>query len=107
MARTIDLSSKLTTERPTITLNGKSYQVNDEKTNVLLMNQELKKADTNDVDIINKVITILLGKKALKDIETAGYGISQYITIFYALIAAINDISMEEAEQRFQGRQHP
>ena len=44
MARNIDLSNKLSNERPTIIIGGNTYTVNDEKTNVLLMNEELKKA---------------------------------------------------------------
>lgn len=105
MARNIDLSNKLSNDRPTITINGVTYKVNDEKTNVLLMNQELKKEGNTEAEMVDKIITILLGKKALKEIDAIGYGLSQYMTIFYALVACVNDIDIEVAMQRFQGQQ--
>lgn len=102
MPRHIDLSNKLSSERPTITINGVVYKVNDEKSNVLLMNQELKKENVSEMDMVDKIITILLGKKALKEIEAAEYGLSQYMTIFYALVACVNDEDIEVIESRFQ-----
>lgn len=104
MAKNIDLSNKLSNMRPTITINGVDYKVNDEKTNVLLMNQELKKEGVSESEAIDRVISLLLGKKALKEIDALGYGISQYMIIFYALIASVNDITMEEAEKRFRNQ---
>lgn len=102
MAKHIDLSTVLSKERPTITINGKTYQVNDEKTNILLMNNELKKSDGADLESIDKIIELLLGKKAVKEIDQAGFGLSQYMTIFYALVAAVNDEDIEEAKKRFR-----
>lgn len=104
MARNIDLSNKLSNERPTITINGVTYKVNDEKTNVLLMNQELKKEGNAEAEMVDKIITLLLGKKALKEIDAFGYGLSQYMTIFYALVACVNDEDIEVVMQRFQGK---
>ncbi len=103
MSRHIDLSNKLTNERPTVTIGGNTYEVNDEKSNVLMMNQKLKEGGS-EAEIVDKVITLLLGEKALKEIDAMGYGISQYMTIFYALIACVNDITIEEAQERFQNQ---
>ena len=104
MARNIDLSNKLSNERPTIIIGGNTYTVNDEKTNVLLMNEELKKGGS-EAEVVDKTISLLLGEKALKEIDAMGYGISQYFTIFYGLIACVNDISIEEAQERFRQQQ--
>lgn len=101
MARNIDLSNKLSNERPTIIIGGNTYTVNDEKTNVLLMNEELKKGESAS-EVIDKTISLLLGKKALKEIDEMGLGLSQYTIIFYGLIACVNDISIEEAQERFR-----
>lgn len=104
MARNIDLSNKLSNERPTIIIGGNTYTVNDEKTNVLLMNEELKKGESAS-EVIDKTISLLLGKKALKEIDEMGLGLSQYTIIFYGLIACVNDISIEEAQERFRQQQ--
>lgn len=104
MARNIDLTNVLTNERPTITINGKTYPINDEKTNILLMNNEMKKAGGNELEMVDKIISLLLGKKALKEIDSLGLGLSQYITIFHALVAAVNDEDIEEVKARFQGK---
>lgn len=105
MARNIDLTNVLTNERPTITINGKEYKVNDEKTNILLMNEEMKKTGDNELKLVDKVIELLLGKKALKEIDTYGYGLKEYLTIMYALIAAVNDEELEAVKERFQKQQ--
>ena len=34
-----------------------------------------------------------------------GLGLSQYTIIFYGLIACVNDISIEEAQERFRQQQ--
>ena len=104
MARNIDLSNKLSNDRPTIIIGGNTYTVNDEKTNVLLMNEELKKGGSAS-EVIDKTISLLLGKKALKEIDEMGLGLSQYTIIFYGLIACVNDISIEEAQERFRQQQ--
>lgn len=103
MAKHIDLSSVLSTERPTITINGNKYTVKDEKTNVLLMNNEMAKNGA-DLGAIDKIITILLGKKAQKEIDAMGFGLSQYMTIFYALVATVNDEDLEVVKERFQNQ---
>lgn len=105
MAKHIDLSSKLSNERPTITINGIVYKVNDEKSNVLKMNQQLKKQNVSELETVDKIISILLGENALKEIDAAGYGLKQYMTIFYGLIACVNDEDIEDVEKRFQGQQ--
>lgn len=104
MARHIDLSNKLSNERPTIKIGSNTYSVRDEKTNVLLMNEELKKGNS-ELEAIDKIISLLLGEKAQKEIDAMKLGISQYLTIFYGLIACVNDITVEEAKERFQKQQ--
>lgn len=105
MARHIDLRNKLDMERPTIKIGEKTYTVNDEKSNVLLMNSALAEEGLDQNAAVDKVITILLGKTALKEINALKLGLSQYMIIFYALVACVNDIEIEEAKERFQNAQ--
>ena len=66
MARHIDLSSKLSNERPTIIIGGNKYEVNDEKSNVLMMNEVLKEGGS-ETELVDKIITLLLGEKAKRN----------------------------------------
>ena len=63
MARHIDLTNKLDVEKPTITINGKIYEINDEKSNILSMNSLLNKGNLSEVEMFDKIIEKLLGKK--------------------------------------------
>jgi len=102
MAKHIDLTNKLDRTRPTIIINGIEYEVNDEKSNVLSMNSTLKKHKGDEVELYDKIVEQLIGKKALKEIEELHLGISQYKTIAFALMACVNDEEMEDVEKRFR-----
>lgn len=104
MAKKIDLTGILSNEKPTITINGKDYTVNDEKSNVLMMNSEiakLQKANGNEFEIIDRSLEMLLGKKAAKEIDDMKLSISNYQTIFMAAMAVIQDEELDVVKERF------
>ncbi len=104
MARHIDLTNKLDMEKPTITINGKIYEINDEKSNILSMNSLLNKGNLSEVEMFDKIIEKLLGKKALKELDNLHLGLKQYEKIAFALMACVNDEELEDVERRFQDR---
>jgi len=104
MARHIDLTNKLDMEKPTITINGKKYEINDEKSNILSMNSLLSKSNLSEVEMFDKIIEKLLGKKALKELDNLHLGLKQYEKIALALMACVNDEELEDVESRFQDR---
>lgn len=101
MAKHFDLSNILNDERPTIKIGDKTYTVNDEKSNVLILNSKLDNEE-NSLDSIDVAIEQLLGKTAVKELNDLSLSMSAYKEIFYTLIACVNDEEISEVKKRFQ-----
>lgn len=101
MAKHFDLSTILNDEKPTVKIGEKIYTVNDEKSNVLILNSKLDKED-NSLDSIDIAIEQLLGKAAVKELNDMPLSMSAYKEIFYSLIACVNDEEISEVKKRFQ-----
>lgn len=101
MAKHFDLSNVLNNEKPTIKIGEKTFTVNDEKSNVLILNSKLEKED-NSIESIDVAIEQLLGKGAVKELNDLSLSMSAYKEIFYTLIACVNDEEIEEVKKRFQ-----
>lgn len=103
MSKVIDISAKLTNERPKLKLaEDKVYEIDDRKNTVLKMYQKLQNADTNDIEIFDEIVEMLLGGKAAKEINEMNLSIKDYQTIVIAIMAAIQEITFEQAEQFFR-----
>lgn len=105
MARHIDLTSKFDNEKPSITIGDHIFVINDEKTNILIMNQVMRDESLNSIERTDKMIEILLGKKQFKELENMKLSFRAYETIAFALMAAVNDEELEDVEKRFQKQQ--
>ena len=101
MAKHFDLSNVLNNEKPTIKIGEKTFTVNDEKSNVLILNSKLEKED-NSIESIDVAIEQLLGKTAVKELNDLSLSMSAYKEIFYTLIACVNDEEISEVKKRFQ-----
>ena len=101
MAKHFDLSNVLNNEKPTIKIGEKTFTVNDEKSNVLILNSKLEKED-NSIESIDVAIEQLLGKAAVKELNDLSLSMSAYKEIFYTLISCVNDEEIEEVKKRFQ-----
>ncbi|MFV0382322.1 MAG: hypothetical protein ACK5KR_08935 [Breznakia sp.] len=105
MSRNIDLTSILSTEKPSITIQGKKFTVNDEKSNILRMNSTMKKyqeSGETEIEVIDKVLEILIGKKATQEIDKMGFSFIQYQEIYFAVMAVVQDESLEVVKERFR-----
>ncbi len=103
MSKIIDISAKLTNERPKLKLaEDKIYEIDDRKNTVLKMDQEMKNADIDDVAFIDTMIKLLVGEKAAKEIDAMELSITDYQAIMIALTAAISGEEYEKAEARFR-----
>jgi hypothetical protein len=101
--KVIDISSKLSNEKPVIKLaDGLEFEVDNDKNKVLIMQQTLSSDEGDDIEKFDKIITILLGKKAHDKIESLKYSFADYTTIVKAVMAAATDVDYEEIESRFQ-----
>ena len=103
MSKVIDISAKLTNERPKLKLaEDKIYEKDNRKNTILKMNQEMQKADIEDIEFIDEMIEMLLGEKAAKEINEMNLSISNYQNIMIAIMAAITGEEYEVAEKRFR-----
>lgn len=103
MAKVYDISKKITNERPTLKLGeGKVYEIDDSKNNMLLLGQKLKNDDTDDIEVLDEVVTMALGKEAAKEIDAMKLGVSSYQCIAIAIMAAAAGEEYEAAEARFR-----
>jgi len=103
MSKVIDISGKLTNERPKIKLSeDKIYEIDDRKNTILKMNQKLQNADIDDIEVIDEMVEMLLGKEAAKEIDGMNLSIASYQAIFIAIMAAITGEEYEIVERRFR-----
>jgi hypothetical protein len=103
MKHIIDISAKLTTERPVIRVaEGKEYEVDNSKNKVLRVNQIMNESEGSEVELIDKAIRLLLGERAFEEIEEMKLSFPDYKTIFIAVMAAVSDEEFETVEARFQ-----
>lgn len=103
MSKVIDISAKLTNERPKLKLSeDKVYEIDDRKNTILEMYQKMQEGNINDLELLDEVIGLLLGEKAAKEIDEMNLSIKDYQTIVIAIMAAIQEIEYEQAEAMFR-----
>lgn len=101
----IDISSKLGKEKATIKLaEGKVYEVDTSADNYLLVQEKIKDQDFS-IDTMYKMIEMLMGEKALKEIKEMKLTIPGLKVVIIALSAIVNEVSYEEMEARFPKEQ--
>lgn len=103
MSKIIDISAKLTNERPKLKLaEDKIYEIDDRKNTIILLNQKIQDTDVNDINAIDEMISVVLGEKAAKEIDEMNLPISAYQSIMIAIMAAVTGEDYEVAEARFR-----
>lgn len=103
MAKVIDISAKLTNERPTLKLGeGKVYEIDNRKNTVLIMNQKMEKSDLNNLEEVDEILELLIGKEAVKEINEMNLPFPDYLTIFIGVMAGATGEEYETIEARFR-----
>jgi hypothetical protein len=101
MARIINISGKFSTDRPVIELDRKLYVVND-GLNAIFKFEELAASGTSDGMV--KALEVALGEDATEELGVQNLSVSNIRVLITAIIAAIQDISYEEAEAAAEAR---
>lgn len=102
MAKMIDISAKLTNEKPVLKLAAdKIYEIDDRKNTILKLNQKMQDTDLNNIDALDDMFKIVLGEKAAQEINDMDLSLSAYQTVMIAVMAAISGEEYEVAEARF------
>lgn len=108
MARTFDISNRLSTKNPTLKLDKDHvYEINTEKTVILQFTELQKSKQTENID--SEILKLLLGEKNAAEIEaylerTPNYAGNMEV-IMISLVAAVNNVTYEEMEKRFRKEQ--
>ena len=102
MAKIIDITGKLTNEKPRIKIaEGFEVEVNVSKNAVIKM-QTIMNGNKSDVEMMDESLKILVGDKAYKRLDEMDLSLSDYKTVYIAVMACVNNESFEEAAERFQ-----
>lgn len=105
MANIIDISAKLTSAVPQLKFSeDEIYEINDDKNAILEMQAEMEKTE-GSIEVFSQIFNRLLGEEAVKQIEKNHPGattrFSQMIVIAVGIMAGINNMSYEDAEEQF------
>lgn len=105
MARKIiDISHKLTNERPQIKISEElTLTVDDTKNNVLkIMASMNSEENKTEAEFIDSLLVNLFGKEGKKKLEETDYSISSYMTIASAAMAVIMDMEVDDIDNMFR-----
>lgn len=103
MSKMIDISSRLTNERPQLKLaEDKIYDIDDRKNTVIKFEQDIQSKDISEIGVIDEMIELFLGEKARKEIDAMELSLPVYQAIMVAIMASIQGVDFEVAEARFR-----
>ena len=105
MARIYDVISKLenSNQKPKIKIDAEhEFTINNSKAAVITIMALNKDKDTDDIEMIDKIIKIALGEDAFNYIETLNLPYPAHMVIVNAIMAGIGDVSMEEIEEEIK-----
>ncbi|BFH13532.1 hypothetical protein WJ0W_006213 [Paenibacillus melissococcoides] len=98
MAKTIDITSRLTNERPVLKLGeGKEYRIDNRKNTVLAIQAKMDAGDGS----LDEVLELALGKEAVKEINESDISFGDYQVILIAALAGAMNEDYEVIEARF------
>ncbi|OME86530.1 MULTISPECIES: hypothetical protein [Paenibacillus] len=101
MAKIIDITSKLTNERPKLKLGeGKEYEIDNRKNTVLAIQAKIDKGAEGS-EYLDEVLEMALGKSAVKEINESDISFADYQIIFVAVLAGALGEDYEAVEARF------
>ena len=100
MATVIDITGKIKNEEKFIVYNGKSYKVDDRKNTIVKVYALLGDAGDANIEMIDQIMTELLGSEAVKDFD--GFAYEDYLVPFFAAMACVQNKRYEEIEATFR-----
>ena len=99
MAKIINISDKLSTEKPVIKVGDKTYPVNDSLETVLKFEESLGDGDTQSM---LECLKLAIGATAFKELKFEKGSFKNVQVWFMAVMAAMQDMSYEDVESRFR-----
>lgn len=103
MAKTIDISGRLTNERPKLKLGeGLEFEVDNRKNTVFEVDQIAESSGTEDSNKMKQVMQLLMGEEVVEKIEGLDLSFEAYQYVFIAAMATATGEDIEVVEARFQ-----
>lgn len=99
MAKIINISDKLSLERPAIQVGDKSYEVNDSLATVMKFEEMYGNGDTQGM---LECMKVALGESAYNELGFETTSFKNIRVWFFAVMAAMQDMTYEEVESRFR-----
>lgn len=99
MAKIINISDKLSLEKPVIQVGEKSYEVNDSLETVMKFEETLGDGDTQSM---LECLKLAIGASAYKELKFEKGSFKNVQVWFMAVMAAMQDMSYEDVEARFR-----
>lgn len=98
MAKIINISDKLSMDKPVIQVGEKTYTVNDSLETVMKFEESYGDGDTQSM---LECMKVALGDKAYKEMKFEKMPFKNVQVWFFAVMAAMQDMTYEEVEARF------
>ncbi len=98
MAKIINISDKLSFEKPQIQVGEKSYPVNDSLETVMKFEEVYGDGDTQSM---LECLKVALGEAAFEELNFEKMSFKNIQVWFLAINAAMQDLTYEETEKRF------
>jgi hypothetical protein len=98
MAKIINISDKLSFEKPCIQVNDKHYTVNDSLETVMKFEEVYGDGDTQGM---LECLKVALGEEAYTELSFEKMSFKNIQVWFLAINAAMQDLTYEETESRF------
>lgn len=99
MAKIINISDKLSLDKPVIQVGDKKYTVNDSLETVLKFEENYGDGDTHSM---LECMKVALGEEAYKEMCFEKMSFKNIQVWFFAVMAAMQDMTYDEVEARFQ-----
>ncbi|MBC5998336.1 hypothetical protein EAI30_15330 [Romboutsia ilealis] len=102
MSRAYDIAEKLKSgsKKPTVKIDDThTYEINTSKNVGILLKGLVEDTKIDEFEKIDKIIEAGIGKEALKYVDSLDLPMASYVTIVNVIMAAINDVSLEEIEE--------
>lgn len=100
MAKIINISDKLSLDKPVIQVGEKTYTVNDSLETVMKFEESY--SDGGDTQSMLECMKIALGAKAYAEMKFEKMSFRNIQVWFFAVMAAMQDLTYEEVEARFR-----
>lgn len=104
-AQVVDITEKLCLDKPSIKIGDKTYEV-DNTIEAVLQYQTSRETnpegDENNIESLKSSLRIALGAKAVKELNIDKMSFQAYQVLMIGVAAAMQGVSYEEAEERFQ-----